>query len=310
MSVHQPVLLEAVLELLEPPAGPSLLVDATIGEGGHAEAFLRRFSGLIVFGVDKDAEILQRARSRLQPYQDRVRLFHRGFAEFFERFGELAARRPDCILFDLGVSMFHFQASGRGFSFRADEPLDMRLEAGQGPTAADLVNGSTEPELVRILRDYGEEPGARRIARAIVRAREKTPITRSGELAQIVRRAAPPKLRRARLHPATRTFQALRIAVNGELEELARALPAALAALEPGGKMGVIAFHSLEDRLVKRFFQRRQSPCTCPPDSPICQCGGKKELEILTRKPVTAGAEERAANPASRSAKLRVARKV
>jgi 16S rRNA (cytosine1402-N4)-methyltransferase len=304
------VLLEAVLELLEPPAGQSLLVDATLGEGGHAEAFLARFRGLTVYGVDKDEEILERARIRLRRFAGRVELFHRSFAEFFEQFGELATRRPDRILLDLGVSMFHFQASGRGFSFRLDEPLDMRLDRSRGLTAAELLNGSAEGELVRILREYGEEPGARGIARAIVRARAKASITRSSELAELVRRSVPSKARYGRIHPATRTFQALRIAVNGELDELARALPAALAALAPGGRMGVIAFHSLEDRRVKRFFQERARPCTCPPDTPICQCGGRRELEILTRKPVTPDQGEREANPASRSAKLRVAKKV
>jgi 16S rRNA (cytosine1402-N4)-methyltransferase len=263
-----------------------------------------------VYGVDKDGEILERARTRLRRFAGRVEYYRRGFAEFFERFGELGGRRPDRILLDLGVSMFHFQASGRGCSFRLDEPLDMRLDSSGGPTAAQLVNGSSEEELVRILREYGEEPWARSIGRAIVRARETGSITRSGELAEIVRRAVPPKARHGRIHPATRTFQALRIAVNGELDELARALPAALAALEPEGRLGVIAFHSLEDRLVKRFFKERSRPCTCPPDSPICQCEGRAELEILTRKPVTADAGERAANPASRSAKLRVAKKV
>jgi 16S rRNA (cytosine1402-N4)-methyltransferase len=310
MSVHEPVLLEAALKLLEPPAGESLLVDATLGEGGHAEAFLTRFRGLTVYGVDKDGEVLERARTRLRPFAGRVELFRRSFAEFFERFGELAGRRPDRILFDLGVSMFHFQASGRGFSFRMDEPLDMRLDPSSGLTAARLVNGSAEEELVRMLREYGEEPWARSIARAIVHARTAGSITRSSELAEVVRRAVPPKARHGRIHPATRTFQALRIAVNGELDELARALPAALAALAPGGRMGVIAFHSLEDRAVKRFFQERARACTCPPESPICQCGGRRELEILTRKPVTPDPGERAANPASRSAKLRVARKV
>ena len=309
MHVHKPVLLEAVLELLEPPPGESLMVDATLGEGGHAEAFLSRFPGLTLFGVDKDEEILGRAKARLQRFTGRVELFRRGFAEFFERFDQ-AGRKPDRILLDLGVSLFHFEASGRGFSFRKSEPLDMRLEAGRGPTAAELVNASSEGELVRILREYGEEPFARRIARSIVCAREKAPIARSDELAELVRRAVPPEARRGRIHPATRTFQALRIAVNGELEELARALPAALAALAPGGRIGVISFHSLEDRAVKRFFQERARACTCPPDSPICQCGGRRELEILTRKPVAPDEGERAANPASRSAKLRVARKV
>jgi 16S rRNA (cytosine1402-N4)-methyltransferase len=312
---HVPVLLEAVLELLAPPAGEACLVDATIGEGGHAEAFLSRFPRLRVVGVDKDGEILKKAEARLASFGGRVRLVRSGFAEFFER--ELGALRPERILMDLGVSMFHFERSGRGFSFRAEEPLDMRLDPGAGRTVAELLQGAEQGELERLLRDYGEEPQARRIAAAIVRHRDREgPITRSGQLARIVAGALPPEARRGRgasprwrPHPATRTFQALRIAVNDELGQLARALPAALRGLSQGGRMGVIAFHSLEDRLVKRFFRERARACTCPPEWPICQCGGKSELDLLTRRPVSAGEEERRANPASRGARLRVVEK-
>ena len=303
-----PVLLEAVLELLAPPEGEACLVDATLGEGGHAEAFLSRFPRLRLVGVDKDAEILGKAEARLAPFGARVRLVRSGFADFFER--ELGPLRPERILMDLGVSMFHFEESGRGFSFRTEEPLDMRLDAGAGRTVAELLQATQEQELARLLEDYGEEPRARRIAAAIVRHRDREgPITRSGQLARIVAGALPPEARRGRTHPATRTFQALRIAVNDELGELERALPAALRGLSAGGRMGVIAFHSLEDRLVKRFFRERARACTCPPEWPICQCGGKSELALLTRKPVSAGEEERRANPASRSAKLRVVEK-
>jgi 16S rRNA (cytosine1402-N4)-methyltransferase len=306
--VHEPVLLEAVLELLAPPDEDALLVDATLGEGGHAEAFLSRFPRLRVVGVDKDGDILRKAAARLAPFGARVRLVHSGFADFFER--ELAALRPERILMDLGVSMFHFEESGRGFSFRSDEPLDMRLDSGQGRTAAELLQAAEEGELARLLQNYGEEPRARRIAAAVVRHRSRQgPITRSGELARIVAGALTPESRRGRTHPATRTFQALRIAVNGELDELERALPAALRGLASGGRMGVISFHSLEDRIVKRFFRERARACTCPPEWPICQCGGKSELALLTRKPVSAGEGERRANPASRSAKLRAVEK-
>ena len=310
LYVHEPVLLEAVLELLAPPDGDACLVDATLGEGGHAAAFLERFPGLTLLGVEKDGEILKRAESRLAPFGARAALFHSGFADFFERWEELERRPPERILMDLGVSMFHFEESGRGFSFRGDEPLDMRLDPRGGRTAAELLAKAGREELAGLLQAYGEEPRARRIADAIVRHRERQgPVTRSGELARIVSGAVPPEARHGRIHPATRTFQALRIAVNAELDELERALPAALAALAPGGRMGVIAFHSLEDRLAKRFFRDRARACTCPPEWPICQCGGKSQLEILTRKPVTAGVEERRANPASRSAKLRVVEK-
>jgi 16S rRNA (cytosine1402-N4)-methyltransferase len=306
--VHEPVLLEAVLELLAPPDRDALLVDATLGEGGHAAAFLTKFPSLRVVGVDRDGQILRKAAARLAPFGARVRLVHSGFADFFER--ELAALGPERILMDLGVSMFHFEESGRGFSFRSDEPLDMRLDPERGRTAAELLQAAEEGELARILEAYGEEPRARRIAAAVVRHRAKQgPVTRSGELARIVAGALPPEARRGRTHPATRTFQALRIAVNGELEELERALPAALRGLASGGRMGVISFHSLEDRIVKHFFRDRARACTCPPEWPICQCGGKSELALLTRKPVSAGEEERRANPASRSAKLRAVEK-
>jgi 16S rRNA (cytosine1402-N4)-methyltransferase len=235
-----------------------------------------------------------------------VRLVKSGFADFFER-GEL---RPERILMDLGVSMFHFEQSGRGFSFRSEEPLDMRLDSGGGRTAAELLQGAEEGELARLLEAFGEQPRARHIAAAIVRHRERQgPITSSGQLARIVAAAAGPEARRGRTHPATRTFQALRIAVNDELGELARGLPAALRGLAEGGRMGVIAFHSLEDRMVKRFFRERARACTCPPEWPICQCGGKSQLALLTRKPVSATEAERRANPASRSARLRVVEK-
>jgi len=310
LYVHEPVLLEAVLELLAPPAGEASLVDATLGEGGHAAAFLERFPGLTLLGVEKDGEILKRAEGRLAPFGGRVGLFHRGFADFFEGWGELGRRAPERILMDLGVSMFHFEESGRGFSFRGDEPLDMRLDPRGGRTAAELLASSDREELAGLLQAYGEEPRARRIAAAIVGHRERHgPVTRTGELARIVAGALPPEARHGRIHPATRTFQALRIAVNAELEELEQALPSALSALAPGGRMGVIAFHSLEDRIVKRFFRDRARACTCPPEWPICQCGGKSQLELLTRKPVTAGGEELLANPAARSAKLRVVEK-
>ncbi len=311
MYAHVPVLLEEVLRLLAPPDGEACLVDATVGEGGHAEAFLSRFPRLRVIGLDKDGEILRRAEARLAPFGARVRLVRCGFAVFFEReHRQPAGLRPERILMDLGVSMFHFEESGRGFSFRAEEPLDMRLDPGSGRTAAELLGAAEEAELARLLQDYGEEPRARRIARAIVRHRDREgPITRAGELARIVAAAVPPEARGGRAHPATRTFQALRIAVNDELGELARALPAALGALSEGGRMGVIAFHSLEDRIVKRFFRDRARACTCPPEWPICQCGGKSELALLTRKPLSAGEQERRANPASRSAKLRVVEK-
>jgi len=308
--VHTPVLLEPVLALLDPAKGEQLLIDATLGEGGHAEAFLSRFPGLSLCGVERDEDILRIARERLGRFGGRVRLYRTDFAEFFGEYNRYCRQRPDRILFDLGISMYHFEKSGRGFSFAKEEPLDMRIDRGGERTAADVVNESSEEELVDLLRRFAEEPFAVPISRAIVRARKRAPITSAAALAGIVRSAVPPSRRYGRIHPATRTFQALRISVNRELELLSEGLEHAFAVLKPGGRLGVIAFHSLEDRIVKRFLKERNKTCTCPPDWPICQCGGRRRLRMLTAKPVTAGSEEVAVNPASRSARLRVAEKL
>jgi 16S rRNA (cytosine1402-N4)-methyltransferase len=308
--VHTPVLLEPVLRLLEPGGGEELLIDATLGEGGHAEAFLSRFPRLSLFGIEKDEEILAVARERLARFGERVRLFHSCFSDFFSDSGRFSERRPGRILFDLGISMFHFERSGRGFSFAREEPLDMRLDQRGGRTAAEIVNESPQEELAALLRRYGEEPMAGSISRAIVRARAEAPVVTAAALARIVRAAVPPARRYGRIHPATRTFQALRISVNRELELLSETLEHAFAALKPGGRLGVIAFHSLEDRIVKRFFQERNKACTCPPEWPICQCGGRRALRTLTGTPVGADPREKESNPASRSAKLRVAEKL
>jgi 16S rRNA (cytosine1402-N4)-methyltransferase len=308
--VHTPVLLEPVLALLESSEAGQLLIDATVGEGGHAEAFLSRFPGLSICGVDRDQDILRITRERLRRFGERVRLYRTDFAGFFGDYDRFCPRRPDRILFDLGISMYHFEKSGRGFSFSRDEPLDMRIDTGGDRTAADIVNQSTEEELVDLLRRFAQEPFAVQISRAIVRARRRTPITSAAELAEIIRSAVPASRRHGRIHPATRTFQALRISVNWELELLSEGLEHAFAVLKPGGRIGVIAFHSLEDRIVKRFLKDRNRACTCPPEWPICQCGGRRKLRLLTAKPVTADPEERSANPASRSARLRVAEKL
>jgi 16S rRNA (cytosine1402-N4)-methyltransferase len=310
LYVHTPVLLDAVIELLKPEGGSQLLVDATLGEGGHAEAFLSRFPGLELCGVEKDEEILAVARRRLAPFGERVQLFHACFSEFFSDYDRFCRRRPDRILFDLGISMFHLEKSGRGFSFAKDEPLDMRIDKGGERTAADIINQSSAQELADLLRRFADEPFAGPISRAIVRARASGPIRSANALAGIVRSAVPPSRRYGRIHPATRTFQALRISVNWELELLSEGLEHAFAVLKPGGRLGVIAFHSLEDRIVKRFFQERNKACTCPPDWPICQCGGRRSLRTLTAKPVSADPQEKERNPASRSAKLRVAEKL
>ncbi|HUI69439.1 MAG TPA: 16S rRNA (cytosine(1402)-N(4))-methyltransferase RsmH [Spirochaetia bacterium] len=307
MIVHEPVLVQEVLSLLVPPTGEALLIDATLGEGGHSEAFLLKYPDLSVIGVDADSSILEVARQRLAVFADRARLVNAWYSVFLAKYNE--NRLADLILMDLGISRYHYEASGRGFSFDRDESLDMRLSADLPETAADLVNTLGQTELADILFRFGEERFSRAIASRIVRQREKDPITSAARLAHIVASAVPAQYQRRRIHPATRTFQALRIAVNRELEQLETGLAEALAVLSPGGRIGVITFHSLEDRIVKRFFRDKSRECTCPPEWPICQCGGKAELRLVTAKPITASREEVSRNPASRSAKLRVAEK-
>ena len=308
MTVHIPVLLKETLELLIPPAEGGILVDCTLGEGGHAEAFLSRWPKLFLLGVDADRQILSMARGRLAGFQDRTLLVQSWFSDVFSSYP--LERKPDLVLFDLGISMFHYMDSGRGFSFAKEEPLDMRLGDDLERSAADIVNSEGEEELLRILFSYGEEKYARRIVRAILQERRTAAIATSAHLARIVAGAVPAEARHSRIHPATRTFQALRIAVNDELGRLGKGLVGAFGMLKVGGRMGVISFHSLEDRAVKRFFQEKRRGCTCPPDWPICQCGGKPQVRLLSRKPVSCSQEEAQANPPSRSARLRAAEKI
>ena len=307
MIIHQSVMLDEVLTCMVPPESGGLLIDATVGEGGHAEAFLQRYPLLTLVGLDADASILEVARERLRPFSERTRLVNAWYGAFLK--GYHAPPEVDLILMDLGISRYHYEASGRGFSFDRDENLDMRLGADLPVTAADLVNTSEPSELADILFRFGEEGNARMIVSRITRERARAPITSASRLAAIVAGAVPPQFRHRRIHPATRTFQALRIAVNRELEQLESGLAEAVRILAPRGRIGVITFHSLEDRIVKRFFRDESRECTCPPEWPICQCGGKAELRRVTGKPLTASEEEIARNPASRSAKLRVAEK-
>ncbi|MBC7220512.1 16S rRNA (cytosine(1402)-N(4))-methyltransferase RsmH [Candidatus Bipolaricaulota bacterium] len=284
---HEPVLVAEVLHFLDPAPG-KLFVDATVGTGGHAQALLSR--GARVIGIDQDPLALERARTRLAPFSGQVQLLHGNFRDLPDLLLPLSPPRVDGILFDLGASSFQLDSPERGFSFMGDGPLDMRMDPGGPATAADLVNHLPEAELTRILWEYGEERHARRIARAIVRAR---PLRTTTELAHLVARAVGDKSRRYRIHPATRTFQALRIAVNDELGALRAALPSALGLLAPGGTLCVISFHSLEDRIVKRFV--REEALT-------------GRFEALTKKPITPTVEEIARNPRARSAKLRAGR--
>jgi 16S rRNA (cytosine1402-N4)-methyltransferase len=308
-AVHRSVMEKEVLEYLQPPREAALLVDCTLGEGGHSLRFLESYPTLKVVGIDADEHILEVARSRLAPYGERVRLFNSWFNSFFKEY-PLGGERPDLLLFDLGISLYHYRRSERGFTFGRDEELDMRLNRELEISAADIVNTYPERELADLIYRYGEERYSRSIARAILRRRGQQAISGSKELAEIVSSAVPAQYRHGRLHPATRTFQALRIVVNGELPRLEHALSDALQVLQVGGRMGVITFHSLEDRVVKHFFKEKNRSCTCPPEWPICKCGGQRVVDILTRKPVLPSEEEARENPPSRSAKLRVAEKV
>lgn len=304
---HEPVLLEPVLEYLEPNRADGVLVDATVGLGGHAEALLERHPDVRLVGIDRDAEALGRSRERLSRFGDRVTLVRGRHESLIDILKQSGIERISGLLADLGVSSMQLDDPSRGFSFRFEGPLDMRM-GSEGTSAADLVNDLDERELARILREYGEEPMARRIARAIVEARSEAPITTTSRLAEVIR-----SVKRSRPHeidPSTLTFQALRIATNEELIGLDRFVDDAVSVLEEGARAAIISFHSLEDRIVKRAFRRLEGECVCPPNLPVCGCGAKAVIEILTGRPVTASEEEMLRNPRSRSAKLRVAEKL
>ena len=301
---HVPVLLRETVEVLSP--GPGLFVDATAGAGGHAEALLEADAGVRVLAIDRDPEALERARERLARFGGRVD-FHLGnFADLGDALDASAGGRPRGILADLGVSSMQLDEARRGFSFRRDGPLDMRMGPG-GPTAADVVANASAAELSRIFREYGEERMAHRIARRIVEERAREPIDTTRRLASIV---AGVTGRRGEIDPATRVFQALRIEVNQELAALARFLKTAVERLAIEGRIAVLAYHSLEDREVKETFRRESAGCLCPPGMPVCVCGGRRVLRVVTRRPIRPSAAEVAANPRSRSARLRAAEKI
>ncbi len=309
-AVHAPVLPGETLALLAPRAG-DVVVDATLGPGGHAEALLEAIGpeGRL-FGIDRDPLALALAARRLERFGSAfvpIAGDHRHLAPLLERAG---AGPLDRVLFDLGISSAQLDDPSRGFSFAADGPLDMRIDRSSGPTAADLLALSSEDELARILWSHGEERRSRAIARAIVREREREPLRGTRQLAQLVQRVAGPAARRERIHPATRTFQALRIAVNGELEQLGATLEAAVSLLVPGGRIAVIAFHSLEDRIVKHRFRELAHRCTCPPGLPACGCGRIDLLRVVTPRPIRPAPDELERNPRSRSARLRVGQRL
>lgn len=308
---HIPVLLNEVLSFIGGPQ-TGIVADATIGGGGHAEAILRAMGMARVIGLDRDGEAVERVRARLTPiFPGRIRVEKARFDQLGEILDRLGTPQVDAALFDLGVSSFHLDDPARGFSFLRGGPLDMRMDRDDPLTAADLVNHREERELSLIFRQYGEERHAARIARAIVRERGRAPIETTGALAEIVAAAIPARDRRASsIHPATRVFQALRIAVNRELELLDPALRMAAERLSPGGRIAVISFHSLEDRIVKRTFMDMEPQCRCPKESPVCRCGRPGILRVLTRKPVSPGNAEVEQNPRARSARLRVAERL
>ena len=308
---HVPVLLERVLELLGPAleGKPAVVVDATLGLGGHAEALLTRFPAVRLIGLDRDPQALSLSGERLRPYGERVTLVHAVYDEIAEVLEEQGLGAVDGILFDLGVSSLQLDLAERGFAYSHDAPLDMRMDPTTGRTAGDVVNGYTGKELARVLREYGEERFASRIADAIVRERAKAPFTSSAALVEIVRAAIPAATRRTGGNPAKRTFQALRIEVNAELTVLARAVPAALDSLAVGGRIVVLAYQSLEDRIVKRAFTAATAS-TVPHDLPFIPAGSEPALRLLVRGSEEASAAEIGTNPRAASVRLRAVERV
>jgi 16S rRNA (cytosine1402-N4)-methyltransferase len=306
---HRPVLLRETIDALAAARG-GLFVDCTVGLGGHSEAILQASSGTQVLGIDRDEEALEQARKRLAEFGGRIRLVH---ADFRELTRVLATAKVDSargILADLGVSSWQLDSPSRGFSFRHQAPLDMRMDASGGETAAELLGRLSEVDIAKIIFEFGEERRSRRIARLIVERRKSgRPVETTQDLARLVERAVG-KSKSRRIHPATRTFQALRIAVNRELERLDQFTADAVDALEPDGRLAIISFHSLEDRIIKRTLLKLSGRCQCPPRAPQCTCGTRKAVEILTRRPIVSSEIEIAENPRARSAKLRVARKL
>lgn len=306
-NLHVSVLPDETLALLDPKSGETF-IDATLGLGGHTEALLLADPTIRVIGIDQDTEAMGHAKERLKRFGDRVEFVHANFSDIAK---VAAGRKIDGILADLGVSSLQFDSGGRGFSFRFDAPLDMRMDAdSESQTAAELLAELDEEDIANLIYKYGEERASRKIARWIVEKRKiGEPITTTTQLARLVERAVPRK-GKDQIHPATRTFQALRIAVNDELGVLEGFLKDSIDALSTDGRLAVISFHSLEDRIVKLAFQIASGKCQCPPRLPICQCGAEKKVEILTKKPITAGEDERDINPRARSAKLRAVRKI
>ena len=282
-------------------------MDGTLGGAGHAREVCQRLSAKGRFiGIDQDQDAIVAASERLAAYGDRVTIIRSNYCYMANELKNLGIHQVDGILLDLGVSSYQLDNEERGFTYRADAPLDMRMDQRQSRTAADIINGYEEKELYRIIRDYGEDKFAKNIAKHIVAARQQKPVETTGELTEIIRRAIPMKIQAAGGHPAKRTFQAVRIELNRELDVLRESLDGMIDMLGDGGRICVITFHSLEDRIVKTIFRKNENPCTCPPDFPVCVCGKKSKGRVITRKPILPGEEELSENSRSKSAKLRI----
>ena len=305
---HKPVLLDACIQALNiRPDG--IYVDGTLGRAGHSREIAGRLTTGRLICIDRDQAAIDAAQDRLAPWLARVTLIHSNFSELKEVLSRCGVSGADGMLFDLGVSSPQLDDASRGFSYMQDAPLDMRMDTSAPLSAADIVNTWSQEELRRILFEYGEERYAPAIARHILERREKAPIETTGQLVEVIRSAMPPAALREKQHPAKRSFQAIRIAVNGELDALPPMLSGAIDHLNPGGRLAVITFHSLEDRIVKRAFQDAAKGCTCPPEFPVCVCGKKPRVRLVTRKPIVSGAAELEENSRARSAKLRVVEK-
>jgi 16S rRNA (cytosine1402-N4)-methyltransferase len=309
MYSHKPVMLESVIECLDIQP-ENTVIDCTLGEGGHAQEFLKRASCGLLIGIEQDEEMLVRAGERLREFGKRFVGVRDNFMNIAGIVSQRGALPVDRVFFDLGVSTYHFTESGRGFSFNREEKLDMRLDASKPLSAHEVINQFSTRRLTELIWAYGEERFAGRIAHFISEARSKKEISTSTQLADIVKGAVPRKMWPKKIHPATKTFQAVRIFVNDEIDILEKSLRDAVDLLRPGGRIAVISFHSLEDRIVKTVFRELARGCTCPPDYPVCVCGNRRKLKVLTKKPIMPGEEEIETNPSSRSARLRCAVKL